>query len=319
MARGTRRYKRIRRSSSTRRSRSRRSMVRKRPSRVAPRGRGYLRVGGAYRSQKQLRVEKKANSYSTLMPYAGGTNTLITLTGIPTTSGNASTAPADTTTSYRWAMQPFAGIGQDSTASGRIGRQIQVKAIHFTGAVRWAALAVAGTDGQPDGGGGAVASNPAWAGNVHLITVLDKQANGSIPAATDIWQIPVSATNSTNPTGVNLLQAGAYSECMVRNLDNATRFRILDHTIVRRPSNYNVVGPYSVPGFFLMTTPGVASFDINIPCNMVVEYSGADGWTANIKSNNVFLFAWVETPLGMNPAGDHAFLTLTKRVRYYDV
>jgi len=137
-------------------------------------------------------------------------------------------------------------IPQDATASGRIGRRVVIKSIQIRGYNYFVPTTTATASAL-----------------VNMYLVLDTQANGSPPAATDLFE-------STQLTTSML------------NLSNSNRFRILKRWVVAFNSNAGATTAYNNV---------VKPLEFSMKCNIPLEFSGTTGVTAEVRSNNLCIIA----------------------------
>lgn len=141
----------------------------------------------------------------------------------------------------------FVGIVQGTTASTRIANRIIVKSI--SGRIIL----------QMDSAN----ANAPGAFQYRVAFVQDKQCNGAIPAATDVF----TQDDSTSP----------------QNLVNTpNRFRIL--------KKFEGVIP-ALPGWGTgtFTLNNYRELKVNIKCDIPIEYSGVTGTITDVRTNNVFM------------------------------
>lgn len=162
-------------------------------------------------------------------------------------------------------------IPQDGTESGRVGRKITVKSIHVRGL-----SVLAGTTDENN-----------TDDTIRLMLVLDKQANGTAPAVTDILE--TASIDSFN------------------NLANKSRFRILKDTKLVLNSAMGAIGVSGKSGN--RTIP----FEWHIKnLDLPIEYDNTapTGALATVRSNNLVV-------LGIS-SDQTATVRYTARVRYTD-
>lgn len=197
---------------------------------------GYDRTGGSYGRSKRRRTwcpgvpPKNFDSSSVNCPSAPGTTL-----AVPTGASNVGGAF-------------LVGIPQDTTPTGRIGRRINLKSLEINGLVVMAA--------------GTAVSEDVF----EMYMILDTQANGAVPAITDIF----SATTACKA---------------IKNLDNSERFRTLKHwqVTVQSASWNGVAGNYS---------GAVAPFHKHVDLKGIqIEYNSNAGALTEIKANHIFLVA----------------------------
>lgn len=127
--------------------------------------------------------------------------------------------------------------------------------------------------------------------NYRIMLILDQQANGAAPAASDILGYP------------NGTVAQPVSSVAFNNLENSERFRVL--LDVNRPMNQM---------FYATTATGIVQHFIkfNKRCNIPIIYSASTttGALATIKTNNLLLLTASDTGLVQ--------LTGVIRIRYTD-
>lgn len=162
-------------------------------------------------------------------------------------------------------------IPQGATQSTRVGRMCTIKSVQFNGVVNMALQNQAAASGDI----------------VHMILVLDKQANGAAAAVTDVF------------TGANMADA-------LINMANSSRFVILAHKRIPLQLQVSAVGT------------GTQSAGMVLPikfyhkCNVPLEYSSTAGAITELKSNNLF---WI---LGASFLDDVCTVGGNSRVRYTD-
>lgn len=172
-----------------------------------------------------------------------------------------------------WKIQSLITIPSGDTATSRDGRMATVTNFHINGYLVGNA-------------GGYV---------VHRVVVLiDKQANGALPSASDVFI-------TTATTGGSVSGLYAY-----RNLDNTTRFEILY-------DKKHIVAP-SIAG---MANPPVKQFKISRKKTFNVEWSGTSGATSTIRSNNLVVMTFVNGDVVPTSPNDDKWRWLA-RVRYLD-
>lgn len=161
-------------------------------------------------------------------------------------------------------------IPQGTTDQTRIGNKIRITKIHFKGSVSWSA------------------TNDIRFGEVRIVLVLDKQANGANPAWADVFD------------------ASGQPVDQFRNMDNSERFMVLKEFKIK-------------PGAFMYDTVNAnvhASMNIlkyNKKCDIPVHYSSTTGAIGEVKSNNLVLLAV------SNNGDDTHVLNGNWRIRYSDM
>nr|WAE42737.1 MAG: capsid protein [Cressdnaviricota sp.] len=140
---------------------------------------------------------------------------------------------------------PLHGIAQGFDQNTRIGRKIYLKTLEILGNILF------------DPAAGAVGSD--WA---EMFLIWDKQANGGIPANTDIW------TNSATP------------QTALRNLDKSPRFRVLKHEVFAFESAAGVSG-----AFEKVNRP----FKWFVKCPLPITYNDPAGLYTSITINNLII------------------------------
>lgn len=175
-----------------------------------------------------------------------------------------------------WKIQSFVNIAQGSGASQRVGRSVTVQNFHITGFLM---------------------GNAALPVYHRVVVLIDKQANGALPAAADVFTI-----NPTVGSG-SIGYMNAY-----RNLDNIHRFEVLyDKKFAVKPP---IAG---------MTDPPATSFKISRKKRIEVEWSGTDGSNSTIRSNNLVMMVYTYgISAGPNPTPAPQQLRHVMRVRYLD-
>lgn len=190
--------------------------------------------------------------------------------------------PAVLTPGYGTAVTGLANIAQGAGASQRIGRSVLVKSIDVKINLKafW----------QPSG---ANVSVQAISYRVDLL--LDKQTNGAYPVNTDIYDSAIATVDACN---------------RFDNLYNSDRFVRLK----RWEGDIN-------PSGFSTGVGSVLSVDRDLKCskklNVRMEFSGATGAIAEIRSNNLLLV--YSASLGTGPVNSSLELTTAdSRVRFID-
>jgi len=173
-----------------------------------------------------------------------------------------------------WKIQSFVNIAQGSGANQRVGRSVTVCNFHITGFLM----------GQQ-----------AYPVYHRVVVLIDKQANGALPAAADVF----ITTATVGSGGVG--QMNAY-----RNLDNIHRFEVLyDKKFVVKPPIAS------------MTDPPATSFKISRKKRIEVEWSGTSGADSTIRSNNLIMMVYTYGVTGA-PSTAPQQLRHIMRVRYLD-
>jgi len=137
-------------------------------------------------------------------------------------------------------------IAQGDAQNNRIGRKCVIKSIQIRGYNYFVPTTTATASAL-----------------VNMYLVLDTQANGSPPAATDLFE-------STQLTTSML------------NLSNSNRFRILKRWVVAFNSNAGATTAYNNV---------VKPLEFSMKCNIPIEFSGTTGVTAEVRSNNLSIIA----------------------------
>lgn len=158
-------------------------------------------------------------------------------------------------------------IPQGDSDQTRDGRMAYVKSVQIRGTVTY----------QP-----AAAANAATC--VHMWLVQDKQTNGAAAGATDVF-------TSTD------------ASLALRNINNASRFKILKHFRVDLNANAGVTTAYNQV---------VKSLEYYTACDIPITYSSTTGAITEIRSNNLFLL------LGSTNTDDVVTVSGVARVRFYD-
>lgn len=226
-------------------------------ARARPFRRGFDRSGGAFRSARQLMMELKNWDQSFTI---AGSATMLMPAGALVASGALGA--------------PLVGLAQGNTQNQRVGRRIRLKSLIVKGTLA--------------SGGGATPDD--WA---VLVLLLDRQSNGAIPAAGDVW----------SAAGGGAVGTHAYD--LARNLDNDKRFKILKSEKFTLQAGAGVAGAYDA-----VNVP----VDWYIKFNMNVEIGNTNvtnvGNITEFKENNLYLC--------MVSANGTCNLTGLTRVRYYD-
>lgn len=139
-------------------------------------------------------------------------------------------------------------IAQGVDEDERIGRSVCLKSMHLRGQCTLPEVNGAATPGDSD--------------LMRMIVFIDKQANGATAGVTDL--LAAADVNRFN------------------NLNNKSRFRILKNLVV--PMNYGTAG--GVAGNVIQSQV-LRKIKLDIPLNLVIEYSGGTGAITEVKSNNV--------------------------------
>jgi len=144
-------------------------------------------------------------------------------------------------------------IAQGTTKNERIGNKLMLHAIRLKGSLIMPTSAT---------------STNSWA---RIVLVLDKQANGAVPAPSDIFESTAAATTDL---------------FAFQNMDNADRFQIIkDKRINIEPAGYGVQSTSQAQV--------VKFFKMNHKCKTEIAYSSTTGAITEVKSNNyvVVLFS----------------------------
>lgn len=157
-------------------------------------------------------------------------------------------------------------IPQNTTDSGRIGNKITLKNFMLQFALS-----------NDDATTGAFSS-----GNVRIAVVLDRQANGALPAWADVF-----ATASL----------GAF-----RNLDNVDRFKILKDQVINVPIRCTNAAHTDQTGYWRRWF---------FKCNLPVHYGSTTGAITEMRSNNIAV-VYIGDTSGTNLVG-------TCRVKWTDL
>lgn len=210
--------------------------------------RGYTRTGGSYRRTvaniNALPIALNNQDVSINLPATG----TLQLSSTPATGG------------------VLVGIIQGVSAlSSRIGRYIALRGLEISAEITFVP------------GAGTTPSDV-----FHLYIILDTQANGAYPIATDMWSVTTAGYQ-------------------IRNLDNAQRFRTLRHYVVNLASTAGVSGAYGSK---------TVNFEryIKLP-NILVDYAANTGVIGEIKANNLIM--------GYGSSNGLCSLVGTARVRYH--
>jgi len=157
-------------------------------------------------------------------------------------------------------------LAQGTSQSTRIGAKINIVSVHLRGAVRWDNHAV---------------DNGSMA---RLILMIDTQANGDVPAPTQVL--------SNNPISV-------YD---FNNLTNTPRFRVLKDWYLTAP-----LGVWNGATLIFPRTKIKFNKKVEIP----VMYSSNTGAIAEVRTNNLILLQYTN-------GADLAHIDLLSRIRYVD-
>lgn len=186
------------------------------------------------------------------------------------------------------AFQSLALVAQGAGPNQRVGRAITIRSIEVKINLN--------TFWQPGASGVLVQQPNSVSYRVDLI--LDKQANGALPAAADIYDTAVATVDAT---------------CRFPNLYNSDRFVWLK----RWEGDIN-------PPSFAAGNPsaGIVSVDRTLKtvkkCNVRMEYSGAVGAVAEIRSNNIFLI-YSATTSNAGASQQTSVQSADARIRFTDV
>jgi len=175
-------------------------------------------------------------------------------------------------------------IPQGAGESNRIGRKVTCKSINMKGHV--ALNDVAGAPSQ---------------GVVYMWLVIDHQTNGALPVITDIWKTPIGGGFTDNVSAV------------LRNMQNMQRFTVMKPIVLSIPSGayrlQDAAAGNAIPG------GGYVPFDQTWHLNdLVMDYAGATGGLAEIKSNNIYLAFGADN----NTSYDGTIATIQARLYYTD-
>jgi len=142
------------------------------------------------------------------------------------------------------------GLSQGTSKNQRVGRDIIVKSIHIKGILDFVATTAADTTDI-----------------AYIYVILDTAANGG--------------TAGSAPCLVADLFSNTSVAEQLLNPDNTDRFRVLK--VIKHTFQAQTFTPGGVP--IQMTWP----FDIYIPMNMKVVYSGTAGNQSELRTNQIFL------------------------------
>lgn len=133
-------------------------------------------------------------------------------------------------------------LPQNTTANGRIGQKIVIKSIQMKLSF---GLAAGATD------------NDLY----HFYLVQDTQANGALPAMSDMFD-------------------GGTIGLAMRNIANGNRFKILKHIHVRLNADAGVAAAFG---------GDAQQQDFFMKCNIPISYNSTLGAVTEIRSNNLFI------------------------------
>lgn len=165
----------------------------------------------------------------------------------------ALTAGVNVTVSSTFATGACCLIPQGDTESSRDGRQANIMSIYVKGFV-----------GMVSGTATVAAANFYW------FLILDTQANGAFPAASDIW-------------------TGSSSWELMRNLEYNDRFKILATKVVSLKAFAGVSGAYG---------GDVRPFNVFHKCNIPITWASTTGAITEIRQNNIIMAWGIDTTLG---------------------
>lgn len=232
-------------------------------SRVAQASRGYQRTGGYY-GRFNL-----GGAYSRLRRNPFVRRSDVEKKFIDTTI-------ADATTGTTWEASTSQNlVAQGTTESTRVGRKIVIKNIMCHG--RWTL--------SPTDDGTAI-RGPCY---IRCLLVLDKQANGAIPATSQVVETDTSVDT-------------------FNNLANKDRFKILY-------SKKIMLNPPSSGGTAIAMDVGGDGdqFEFYKKCNIPIEFDSTAGAITEIRSNNLF---WMYV---RSDASGTVTFNVTTRLRFTDL
>ncbi|AGS36176.1 putative viral capsid [Circoviridae 1 LDMD-2013] len=177
-------------------------------------------------------------------------------------------------------------LAQDNTESGRHGRKISLQRIHLKGLIKVDVASNAST--------GSVFVDSY----VRLCLVVDHQANGD---NSGLIPLCYETLDGTNPGFLSY-----------RNLANTSRFTILKEKIVKVTQDIEPNQTSGSTDNYIMFQ-GVRRWDMNIKCNIPIEYTGITGAIGERACNNVFLVGFTS-----NAAPTKVKVSAQARIRYFD-
>jgi len=185
-------------------------------------------------------------------------------------------------------VQPLALVAQGAGPTQRIGRTIVVKSMEMK-------IGLQGIWVPPPAGAQALGSI-----SYRVDVLLDKQTNGAICTGADIYDTSVAGTDATN---------------RFMNLYNENRF-----TLLKRWQ-----GDLNPPSFAAGVTATALQQQVSAQrdlvlskrCNIPVEYSGATGQLAEVRSNQIYV-VYSQTQNGTAGQVLLQVNTADYRIRYYD-
>lgn len=161
------------------------------------------------------------------------------------------------------AFQSTALVAQGAGPNQRIGRAITIRSIDVKINLN--------TYWQPGGPGVPIGGQQPQAVSYRVDLILDKQANGALPLAGDIYDTTIPTVDACNK---------------FPNLYNSDRFVWLK----RWEGDMNPPSFASNPAVALANIVSIdRTLKVSKKCNIRMEFSGATGATAEIRSNNIFL------------------------------
>lgn len=156
-------------------------------------------------------------------------------------------------------------IIQEDNQSGRDGREATIKSIQITGIIGW--------DPQADEPTGSFTGMTNF---LQIFLILDRQCNGALPIANNIFDSNFSTASK-----------------MVLLLENSKRFKILKKwRFTFNPSSIAITNDPVTGGVnHSRMTPIIKEFKYYKKCNYLIEYSNGTttGAVSTIRSNNIFL------------------------------
>lgn len=176
----------------------------------------------------------------------------------------------------QWSIQSFVNIPGGNGAAQREGREVLVTNFHIQG---W------------------LPGNPNFTIYHRVVVLIDKQANGALPNASDVFV----TTDTLGPTALGQLNA-------YRNLDEITRFEILyDKKFAVKPA---------ISG---ATDPEQRYFKVSRKKAIKIEWSGQTGQNNTIRSNNLVMMRYCYGATGgPSPSTQPVQFRHVMRVRYLD-